>query len=77
MTAAIQGSPSPCDCMETTNAMLREKHNTILAFTFGTPSRTVLSTMKFDEKKRGKPVAMIASFCPFCGQSYSAKAEAA
>lgn len=61
-----------CDCMEATNKMLREDHNTILSFTFGTPSRTVLSTMKFDEKKRGKPVAMIASFCPFCGEKYEA-----
>ena len=65
----------PCSCMSDTNKMLGEEHNTILAFTFGTPSRAVISTMKLDPSKRGKPVAMIASFCPFCGESYACEAR--
>lgn len=61
-----------CDCMNTTNKMLKEGgYNTLLAFTLGTPSRCVITTLKADEKKKGKPVAMIATCCPFCGEKYS------
>jgi len=45
---------------------------------FGEP-KCVIHTMKVDDKKRGKPPSMLASFCPFCGERYGAAktAEAA
>lgn len=59
-----------CECLPTINSKLRETHNTIVSSTLGRPSRAVVSTLRFDCKVRGKPVAMIASYCPFCGENY-------
>ena len=67
-----------CDCITTVNADLKQ-HNTMLVFTLlGNPSRTVIDTMQIETgrgKKRALPV--VASYCPFCGERYEAKAEQA
>lgn len=62
-----------CDCMANMNERLAE-HNTRLvpsfSFTFGdTKTWTTVSiqTEKIDTKKRGRPFAALATFCPFCG----------
>ena len=31
---------------------------------------SMIETMKLDEKKRGKPIKVFATFCPFCGSKY-------
>ena len=64
-----------CDCIETVNKGLREKNATLLFTLFGKPNRVVIETAKIESKVRGKPPAMIASFCPFCGESYAASPQ--
>lgn len=58
-------------CVETINAELKEKHNTVLTpvIDFSSQERELLlvATSKADSAKRGKPQAMFANFCPFCG----------
>lgn len=51
--------------------MLREHNSYLVTNLFGKP-RAIIATTKFDEKKRGKPKMMFASFCPFCGVKYAA-----
>lgn len=66
-------SGQPCDCIETVNAKLAEHNAQILLPMFvlgGGPKRPFIETTKLDEKKRGKPPAMFATFCPFCGKPY-------
>jgi hypothetical protein len=57
-------------CVADLNEKLAE-HNTRLADTisFSSEPRELiqLTTVKADEKKRGRPVLMYASYCPFCG----------
>jgi hypothetical protein len=58
------------DCTERINALLAPK-NTILAVAFSIDSArelVMLTTVKADTKKRGKPATLFASFCPFCGR---------
>lgn len=65
-----------CDCISETNKLLAE-HNTVLVTTmFRKPDAVVVATDKLASKQRGKPALMIASFCPFCGEPYSAQKEA-
>lgn len=66
-----------CDCIETANRHLAD-FNTRIELPLWTASgaRTpFVQTMKIDEKKRGKPKMIFASYCPFCGERY-AKPEA-
>lgn len=66
-----------CNCIKETNEMLAE-HNTVLVSTmFRKPDAVVIATDKLDSKKRGRAGIMVASFCPFCGERYERKAEAA
>lgn len=56
-------------CFESADVQLG-KRNTKLQFAFQLPkmeARLVIATVKADEKKRGKPVMLMANFCPFCG----------
>lgn len=69
-----------CDCISLVNEQLK-KHNTLLNVTFPFSMtgdmRVVLSTVKYDDKKRGRPKTMIASYCPICGEKYDTKKETA
>lgn len=60
-----------CNCINTTNALLKEHNGQLVCTLFGEPSRVVIETIKLDPKKRGKSPAMLASYCPFCGEEYS------
>lgn len=46
-----------------------ESNTQILTNLFGSP-RAFVATIKRDEKRRGKPKMVIATFCPFCGEQY-------
>lgn len=62
------------DCISRINDQLLA-HNTRLAaaLSFSQPDRELIqiTTVKAAPATRGKPVAMFASFCPFCGVSLS------
>ena len=68
-----------CDCIELTNKALAEKGtNTEIVSTlplFGDIARVLISVAKIDEKKRGKPINLLPSYCPFCGEKYPAPQE--
>lgn len=67
-----------CDCINTTNKLLAEQNSTLVYTIFGKPPRVVIETAKILPKVRGRPPAMLASFCPFCGEKYAdAATEAA
>lgn len=59
-----------CTCVETTSKEYRENHNGNLITTLFEPQRVVLATEKFESRKRGRPPALLATFCPFCGTRY-------
>lgn len=58
-----------CDCMDTVNVKLAE-HNTKIELPWFGPQLPRIITMKADQKKRGKPMGIFATFCPFCGEKY-------
>ena len=62
-----------CDCIEKLNNKL-EPHNTAVSVSMdlfgGGPDKAVVATVKADDSKRGRPKALIASYCPFCGTKY-------
>lgn len=58
-----------CGCIERVNGFLKE-HNTKLELPMIGPQQLFVTTIKIDDKKRGKPRAMFASCCPFCGEEY-------
>lgn len=68
-----------CDCIRTTNESLRAKYNTELvttiSFVEGQPSRVAVGTEKADSSIRGKPITLVATFCPFCGEKYTKHPE--
>jgi hypothetical protein len=62
-----------CDCINRVNAILAP-HNTVLAVPFWSSSgllTPLVETCKLDASKRGKPKAMFANYCPFCGEKYT------
>lgn len=58
-----------CDCQARVNDHLRAYNTELMADLLG-PYRAFVETTKADQKKRGKPMAMIATYCPFCGSKY-------
>lgn len=62
-----------CECINKVNADLKQ-HNTMLVFTLlGNPSRAVIDTMQVETGRgKKKAAAVIATFCPFCGERYEA-----
>jgi hypothetical protein len=63
-----------CDCMDEVNAKLAERNTKIELPWFG-PQLPRVITMKLDDKKRGKPMGMFCTFCPFCGEKYQANED--
>ena len=68
-----------CKCIEKCNdEMERLALNTAvsvpLIINFGTgkcaPPMAMIATYKVDDRQRGKPKSIIATFCPFCGKRY-------
>jgi len=68
-----------CDCIAKVNALLAE-HNTMLLEPIfvspDMPTRLFVETVQI-KSGRGlkKACSMFASFCPFCGEKYEAKAR--
>ena len=63
-----------CNCANEVNEQLAERGaNTRLAFAFqitkdmGLIDRLLVGVEKVDKAKRKPPMAVCASFCPFCG----------
>lgn len=66
----LEATPE-CGCIARINAMpdMQATNSVILVSYFGRP-RAFVTTCKADEKKRGKPSMLMASYCPFCGIKY-------
>jgi hypothetical protein len=74
------GEIPACNCIERTNEILRKNNtNTILEVPVTInmqtgqvlPPRLVIATTKDDTtKKRGKPITVFVTYCPFCGRKY-------
>lgn len=64
-----------CTCIESVNTFLAQSNTQIHLpmFVVGGTPKPFVETIKLDEKKRGKPVKMFATFCPFCGLAYEPK----
>jgi hypothetical protein len=58
-----------CDCIKSVNEKLAFHNSRINIPLFG-PKLPFIETIKLDEKKRGKPTKMFATFCPFCGTKF-------
>lgn len=66
-----------CDCIAKFDEKLAEHNAALVTTLFAQPARVCIETYKIDEKKRGfRPPKAMASFCPFCGESYSKPTEA-
>lgn len=62
------------DCVRRIDAQLAQYNTQIavgLNFTTGALAIPI-GTTKLDSSKRGKPMSLYASFCPFCGVSLNA-----
>jgi len=68
-----------CNCIEENDKALEDlNRNTKLDIPFrfsqtnGTmkANRVKIATCKIDEKNRQKPITLLASYCPFCGEKY-------
>lgn len=57
-----------CDCVKRLEAEIKDHNTAIVTEVFS--GNAVIATYKLDSKKRGKPLAARASFCPFCGEKY-------
>lgn len=67
-----------CECIEQFDKQMLE-HNTKISVPllisergkFNTASRRAfVRTEKVNDSKRGKPISVLSSFCPFCGKKY-------
>lgn len=67
-----------CDCISRVDQKLAE-FNTRIELPWWTSSGKTntpfIQTIKIDSKKRGKPQAVFASHCPFCGEAYNKVGE--
>jgi hypothetical protein len=61
-----------CNCVDVANKALREKNTQIEPIiTFGSKLDCSIGirTSKVDKSRRGNPVVVMATYCPFCGVS--------
>lgn len=65
-----------CDCIARVDESMLSRNAKIMLPWFG-PQRPFIETTKVDEKKRGKPPRLFATFCPFCGEKYPEIAQEA
>lgn len=61
-----------CGCGQRVDDHLKAYNTQLLSDLFG-PYRAFIETIKADSKKRGKPMKMFATYCPFCGVKYPKK----
>ena len=69
-----------CDCIARTNARLKEKginSKVVSPFilkkdlsAFESVKKCLVVTEKADDLKREKPINLLATHCPFCGEKY-------
>ena len=64
-----------CDCIKLFNEQLASRNTRIkIPISFGANKISSLPPMivteKVDERSRMKPVSLLASYCPFCGEKY-------
>ena len=59
-----------CGCAKMVQASLAELNTTLVTTLF--TGQVLLRTEKTDTRKRGRAIAVVASFCPFCGAAYVA-----
>lgn len=64
-----------CSCIAEINALLFRHNTAILANTIGTP-RASIATCQLDAGTPFAPTALLAAYCPFCGESYDATPRA-
>jgi hypothetical protein len=77
MAKKAKKPPTPCDCVEQFNELLKE-HNTQISqgirLNFddntGGASQPYIVTEKIDKRKRGAAKTVLCSYCPFCGKEY-------
>lgn len=78
MSNTPEGAAVHCACVADMNARLKDEYNGILVTTlFGSPPKVSIEVEKRDPKIRQRPPRVIASFCPFCGESYTKATGAA
>ena len=63
-----------CDCTDVLGRQLAD-HNTRLAYTIVVQSGSLtqlptILTEKIDTRRRGRPMALVPSYCPFCGDPF-------
>lgn len=64
-----------CNCLDLANEKLADKNTQVeliwgLGDKGGLAVRMGVRTVKIDSKKRGRPITLLASFCPFCGEQH-------
>lgn len=64
-----------CSCIAEINALLARHNTAIVANPVG-PARACVSTYPLDAGKPYTPPTLMATYCPFCGESYDAEAPA-
>jgi hypothetical protein len=63
-----------CDCIEKLNEQLKERNTRIvMPISFSSKGLStllgpIIATEKADPTNRKKPVKLMASYCPFCGE---------
>lgn len=65
-----------CNCVDVANKALRTKNTQIepiLAFGSTLDLAIGIRTSKIDKTRRGNPVVVMATYCPFCGESLEQK----
>lgn len=67
-----------CNCIEEVQEALKSKGNTMLDIPISATRdglistyRVRVATCKRDPSSRVKPIALLPSFCPFCGEPYA------